>query len=80
MSRTARCDVTGGDEVGQRVEPLLLAERQHRLIDQPQRHLAGERLAVRVRERDLDVDVSPGRAFSGIVERDVDLVLDRVRP
>src|SRR5439155_8982739 len=45
-----------GQEVRDRVEALLLPERQHGLVDEPERHLAGERLLLQVAEADRHRD------------------------
>ena len=66
------------DEVGQRIEALLGGQRQHRLVDQPERDLARQRRAVIVGERDLHRDLLARQRLFRIVEADIDDVLHRL--
>ncbi len=67
-----------GDEIGQRIEPLLAAQRQHRLVHQPQRHLAADRPPLRVGERDRDLDLLARPPLGGVAELDLDAVVERL--
>src|SRR5262249_51198145 len=67
-----------GQEVRNRVQALLLPEREHGLVHEPERHLAGKRLPPRVLERDLDGDRLARPGARRVLERHVDAVVDRV--
>ena len=66
------------EEVRDRVEALLLPEGQDGLVDEPERHLARERLLPRVAEADRHRDRVTRARLRRVLERHVDAVVDRV--
>ena len=66
------------DEIGQWIETAFLGQRQHGLIDHPERRLARERRALFVAQPDRRLDLLPRTRLAGRFDLDVDDVLHRL--